>query len=502
MAILLVPVPPKSHQQKPHVSAEDRLRTLRQDGRPLERYVEEFSELSYLLNWPDAPLNGCFLMGLDKDMIRYSQPACFFSLVESLNLIIFLNGSEFKIEEIQKIADHPLPVPSEKHAAWSVQQPPVSSTYPSSGYSPVVLPGSKSNPSKKRATARPRRPKRMAVASLEPQIKSAVQPEPSPKEAEWLIDFWAGPAAPAFHEPPKEAELLGTLPEPAVPAFPKPALILLEPDPILHGPAPASHEPALILLEPDPILQGPAPALPEPAPALHEPAPALHEPAPALHEPAPALHKPDELPTSQLQQPTSPLRPSSPLQPSTSQLQPSNMSQPTNTFLYDNENFQAPVPNRAKANKQENNRQSTLSWKTETNVDMFPQTLRFLPTHETGPQQSSAVSYVSHSGVSQKAAPKRTSSDHVPVPVAELTSDGRNVVTVGHRSCVHCKAVRARPSRTPLDHAPPSRSFSGPPTSSSETNSQVLSSNLPAERKKPTNCTSAKLKLDTQHQCK
>ncbi|ROL50612.1 hypothetical protein DPX16_23882 [Anabarilius grahami] len=60
----------------------------------------------------------------------------------------------------------------------------------------------------------------------------------------------------------------------------------------------------------------------------------------------------------------------------------------------------------------------------------------------------------------------------------------------------------SRPFRTPLDHAPPSRSFSGPPTSSSETNSQALSSNLPAERKKSTNCTSAKLKLDKQHQCK
>uniref|UniRef100_A0A3Q3MAR5 PiggyBac transposable element-derived protein domain-containing protein n=1 Tax=Mastacembelus armatus TaxID=205130 RepID=A0A3Q3MAR5_9TELE len=36
---------------------------------------------------------------------------------------------------------------------------------------------------------------------------------------------------------------------------------------------------------------------------------------------------------------------------------------------------------RAKANKQ-----PTLSWKTETDVDMAPQALRFLPTHEPGPQ--------------------------------------------------------------------------------------------------------------------
>ncbi|ROL44209.1 PiggyBac transposable element-derived protein 4 [Anabarilius grahami] len=52
-------------------------------------------------------------------------------------------------------------------------------------------------------------------------------------------------------------------------------------------------------------------------------------------------------------------------------------------------------------------------------------------------------------GVSQKAAPKRTSSDHVPVPGAELTSDGRNVATVGRRSCVHCKEVRGKKQLTP-----------------------------------------------------
>ncbi|ROL03908.1 PiggyBac transposable element-derived protein 4 [Anabarilius grahami] len=55
----------------------------------------------------------------------------------------------------------------------------------------------------------------------------------------------------------------------------------------------------------------------------------------------------------------------------------------------DNENIQAPVPKRAKAN----NRQSTLSWKTQTDVDMVPHTLRFLPARETGPQLSSAESH-------------------------------------------------------------------------------------------------------------
>ncbi|ROL53487.1 Retrotransposon-like protein 1 [Anabarilius grahami] len=42
--IFLVPIPPTVHRHR--VSAVDRLWTLRQDGRPLERYVEEFSELA------------------------------------------------------------------------------------------------------------------------------------------------------------------------------------------------------------------------------------------------------------------------------------------------------------------------------------------------------------------------------------------------------------------------------------------------------------------------
>ncbi|XP_056091864.1 piggyBac transposable element-derived protein 4-like [Rhinichthys klamathensis goyatoka] len=59
----------------------------------------------------------------------------------------------------------------------------------------------------------------------------------------------------------------------------------------------------------------------------------------------------------------------------------------------DNEHVHPPVPKRAKANKQASNRQSTLSWKTETDVDMVPQTLRFLPARETGPQLSSVDSH-------------------------------------------------------------------------------------------------------------
>ncbi|XP_052453856.1 piggyBac transposable element-derived protein 4-like isoform X27 [Carassius gibelio] len=52
-------------------------------------------------------------------------------------------------------------------------------------------------------------------------------------------------------------------------------------------------------------------------------------------------------------------------------------------------------------------------------------------------------------GMSQKAAPKQYSTDHVPIPGAELTSDIRRVASVGRRICVHCKAVHRKKLQTP-----------------------------------------------------
>ncbi|KAI2645648.1 PiggyBac transposable element-derived protein 4 [Labeo rohita] len=52
-------------------------------------------------------------------------------------------------------------------------------------------------------------------------------------------------------------------------------------------------------------------------------------------------------------------------------------------------------------------------------------------------------------GVSQKAAPKQTSTDHVPVPGAEVTSDVRKIATAGRRTCVHCKTVHGKKQQTP-----------------------------------------------------
>ncbi|ROL47044.1 hypothetical protein DPX16_20696 [Anabarilius grahami] len=115
MCIFLVPVPPKKYGRK--LSVEDRLWTIRQDGRPLEKYVEEFAELFSKVSYFEAILNSCFLRGLNEDTIRFCEPECLYSLVESINLVLFLNGSEFEIEEVHRRSYSPRPAPSEATVA-------------------------------------------------------------------------------------------------------------------------------------------------------------------------------------------------------------------------------------------------------------------------------------------------------------------------------------------------------------------------------------------------
>jgi len=272
MGIFLVPVPPKGRQ--PKLSAEDRIWTAKQDGRPLERYVEEFTELSSKVSWPEAILNSCFLRSLDKDTIRDFEPECLFFLVESINLILFLNGSEFEIEEVQNRLYSPRPAPSETQVAWPVHQPPNSSTYRSSGHSVLVLSDPQPKPpKKKRSSQRSRRPQRMGAFSPELPTKPASEPEmPTPVPEGLLIEY----------------EGMSWTPSP-------------DPSPAFHEPAPAFDKPALIVFEPAPTFLEPAPALNEPAPALNEPAPALNKPAPASAKPATVLDGPS--PPSSIQQP-------------------------------------------------------------------------------------------------------------------------------------------------------------------------------------------------------
>ncbi len=77
------------HRTKKMTWAEDQLWCLRQGGRSLERYVEEFLELPYWVCWHNAALGACFQMGLDEETIRCDLPTCDFPLVELIYLILY-----------------------------------------------------------------------------------------------------------------------------------------------------------------------------------------------------------------------------------------------------------------------------------------------------------------------------------------------------------------------------------------------------------------------------
>ncbi len=81
------------------LTAEDKLWDLRQAGWKLEWYVEDFLELVHQLSWPDAALGACFLLGLDSDMIRCELLVSDFPLIALIYLILYLNGSDFEVEE-------------------------------------------------------------------------------------------------------------------------------------------------------------------------------------------------------------------------------------------------------------------------------------------------------------------------------------------------------------------------------------------------------------------
>ncbi len=89
-------------------TAEDRLGCLRQDGRDLVKYVEEFLELYNRVSWVDASLGVCFRLGLDDDVISCDLPTCSFSLIELVNHVLNVNGLNFEVEIIPS-AHHPTP---------------------------------------------------------------------------------------------------------------------------------------------------------------------------------------------------------------------------------------------------------------------------------------------------------------------------------------------------------------------------------------------------------
>ncbi len=111
--------------------AEDRLCCLRQGGRLLERYVGEFLELSNRVSWHDAALGACFQLGLDETTIRCDLPVSDFPLIELINLVLYLNGSDWEVEECKS---HNHPASPENCRASPIHPMPGPSTYLASGY--------------------------------------------------------------------------------------------------------------------------------------------------------------------------------------------------------------------------------------------------------------------------------------------------------------------------------------------------------------------------------
>ncbi len=287
-------------------TAEDELWELRQGGWGLERYVEEFLELSNRVSWHDASLGTCFHLGLNDKTIRCELPTGSYPLIELINLVLFLNGSDREVETVPKSCHpapagtssaspaHPMPrtsaylsncsphLPDSEDSPSSPLVPSSSSSSPlvpsSSSSSPLVLSSSSSSPLVLSSSS--------SSPLVLPSSSSLVPPSSSP-----LV-----PSSSALTERPQvplgllvdyEGIVWSRAPVPAPRQRPP------VPAPRQRPPVPAPRQrppvPALRLRPPVP-----APRLrpPVPAPRLRPPVPAPRlrppVPAPRLRPPVPA----------------------------------------------------------------------------------------------------------------------------------------------------------------------------------------------------------------------
>ncbi len=122
----LVTVTEQPTEKRRMTSAEDALWGLRQGGLRLERYVEGFLELANRVSWHDVALGACFQLGLDDEIMRCDPSLGDFPLIELINLILFLNGSDGEVEDIP----HPRhPAPTGTHCASPAHPTPRTSIY-------------------------------------------------------------------------------------------------------------------------------------------------------------------------------------------------------------------------------------------------------------------------------------------------------------------------------------------------------------------------------------
>ncbi|ROL47653.1 hypothetical protein DPX16_13368 [Anabarilius grahami] len=186
MGLFLHAVAPAPSPPLTPTSAAEQLVGLFQVGRSLERYMEEFVELAYLTDWSEAHLIALFLDGLDEDTIRFYEPDDYVSLTDTINLILYLNGSKFFVQEVQDFKCSSRPVFPETRTAWSVCQALSSSSYPSGELSSCVRLGSHTSAGSRRRRRRNRKTVEPSPVFTEPSPNSA---EPTPVPVGFLVEY-------------------------------------------------------------------------------------------------------------------------------------------------------------------------------------------------------------------------------------------------------------------------------------------------------------------------
>ncbi len=178
----------------------------------------EFLELSNRVSWHDAALGACFQLGLDYGTIRCDLPMGDFPLIELINLILFLNGSDFEVEEIPE-SRHPAPA-GMRHVS-PAHPTPRTPTYLSNGS--YRLPNSK-NPSFLRSSSIILSPEPPSAAKSSPPATADSSPEHAPVPApRKRFAVPAPPERPPVHAPPERPSVPAPseqLPDRA-PTFPK-----------------------------------------------------------------------------------------------------------------------------------------------------------------------------------------------------------------------------------------------------------------------------------------
>ncbi len=247
--------------------------------------MEEFLELSHRVSWHDAALGACFQLGLNDETIRCDPPICDFPLIELINLILFLNGSDCVVEEIPE-SRHPAPAGTRRVSpAYPMPRAPTylsndSYRLPNAKRPPFLQSSSILLSSEPPPTAKSRSPfaahaSLLPIAAHASPPPSAALPHPPPFAANASPPAVSVASPPAVRMASPPAEIMASPPAVRIASLPVAAHPSPVPAPRQRPPLPAPRQ--------RPPEAAPHQRTPEPAPRQRTP-----EPAPRQHTPEPA----------------------------------------------------------------------------------------------------------------------------------------------------------------------------------------------------------------------